>query len=217
MPASLARYEYYPTGAVKRVTLGNDGIAIDYTYHISGAVKTAVATNLANNSTLFSEALYYEDCGSSSCTPQYNGNISRMVQSLAHGNANYKEARDVMYAYDFMNRLTGVDDHEQDDFDEYFAYDAQGRITSQRRGTNAKNSWGGDYSYYTGTNKLEKVANGMGGTADKRDMSASGNFVYDSEGNLIEDKYLQGEAAKIHLCIFIAEPQRIALCASPSP
>lgn len=182
---------YYPTGAVKRVTLG-DAIALDYTYHISGAMKTAVATNLANNSTLFSETLYYEDCGSSGCTPQYNGNISRMVQSLAHGNTNYKEARDVMYAYDFMNRLTDVDDKEQDDFDEYFAYDAQGRITSQRRGANARNNWGGEYSYYAKTNKLEKVANGMGGSADKRSMGNSGNFVYDSEGNLIEDKYLQG-------------------------
>ena len=43
-----------------------------------------------------------------------------------------------------------------------------------------------------------------------------GLFLYDSEGNLIEDKYLQGEAAKMHLCFFIAEPQRIALCAIPS-
>ena len=190
-PSMLARYEYYPTGSVKRVTLG-DAIALDYTYHISGAMKTAVATNLANNSTLFSETLYYEDCGSSGCTPQYNGNISRMVQSLAHGNTNYKEARDVMYAYDFMNRLAGVDDQNQDEFDEYFAYDAQGRITSQRRGANARNNWGGEYSYYAKTNKLERVANGMGGSADKRYMGNSGNFVYDSEGNLIEDKYLQG-------------------------
>lgn len=46
-PSELAHYEYYPTGAVKRVTLGNS-IALDYTYHISGAVKTAVAKNLAD-------------------------------------------------------------------------------------------------------------------------------------------------------------------------
>ena len=68
------------------------------------------------------------------------------------------------------------------------AYDAQGRITSQRRGANARNNWGGEYSYYAKTNKLERVANGMGGSADKRSMGNSGNFVYDSEGNLIEDK-----------------------------
>lgn len=40
--------------------------------------------------------------------------------------------------------------------------------------------------------------------------------MYDSDGNLTEDKYLQGEAAKMRLCIFIAEPQHIALCAIPS-
>jgi hypothetical protein len=47
-------------------------------------------------------------------------------------------------------------------------------------------------------------------------MNVSGNFVYDTTGNLIVDKYLQGSAEKMHLCIFIAEPQRIALCAIPS-
>ena len=71
------------------------------------------------------------------------------------------------------------------------AYDAQGRITSQRRGSGrgGDSETGGEYSYYAKTNKLEKVANGMGGeSANNRNMSASGNFVYDSVGNLIEDK-----------------------------
>uniref|UniRef100_UPI0026321F19 hypothetical protein n=1 Tax=uncultured Fibrobacter sp. TaxID=261512 RepID=UPI0026321F19 len=38
------------------------------------------------------------------------------------------------------------------------------------------------------TNRLKSIANGMGGTADDRNMSYANNFVYDSEGNLIEDK-----------------------------
>lgn len=184
-PSMLARYEYYPTGAVKRVTLGNDAIAIDYTYHISGAVKTAVATNLADNSTLYSETLYYEDCGTAGCTPQYNGNISRMAHEMAVDGGSPRTSD---YVYDFMNRLTDVDDKEQDEFDEYFAYDAQGRITAQRRGANVNNKSGGEYVYYSGTNKLKSVANGMGGTtADKRDMSASDNFEYDAEGNMTKD------------------------------
>lgn len=42
---------------------------------------------------------------------------------------------------------------------------------------------GGEYSYYAKTNRLEKVADGMGGVfADKRKMDDAGNFVYDSEG-----------------------------------
>ena len=61
----------------------------------------------------------------------------------------------------------------------------------QRRGANAKSSVtsGGEYSYEGGTNKLKSVASGMGGTtADERNMSDTANFVYDSEGNLVEDK-----------------------------
>lgn len=126
----LAHYEYYPTGNVKRVTLGNS-VALDYTYHISGAVKTAVAKNLADNSTLYSETLYYEDCGTAGCKPQYNGNISRMAHVMAVDGGSPRTSD---YVYDFMNRLTDVDDNEQDEFDEYFKYDAQGRITVQRSG-----------------------------------------------------------------------------------
>ena len=188
----LAHYEYYPTGSVKTVTLGNS-LTISYTYHISGAVKTAAVISAKkdgpNPDTLYSEKLYYEDCGSSNCA-QYNGNISRMKQLLAHG-SNSGDRRDVTYLYDELNRLINVNDSKQDVFDEIFAYDAQGRITMQRRGANAKSSVtsGGEYSYEGGTNKLKSVASGMGGTtADERNMSDTANFVYDSEGNLVEDK-----------------------------
>ena len=92
------------------------------------------------------------------------------------------------YTYDFMNRLIFVEDLN-DEFDESFAYDMQGRITVQRRGSNAKNGWGGEYSYYKNSNKLEKVNQHIGNSsADKRNMNVSGNFVYDTTGNLIEDK-----------------------------
>ena len=92
------------------------------------------------------------------------------------------------YSYDELNRLTKVDDSKQDVFDEIFAYDAQGRITAQRRAGNVVNPTGGEYGYYDGKNRLKSVAGNMGGTADTRIMSAENNFVYDSEGNLTEDK-----------------------------
>src|SRR5574344_1596896 len=133
------------------------------------------------------ETLYYEDCGGAGCTPQYNGNVSRMAHELAHGNAGYGESRDVTYAYDLMNRLTKVDDADMDGFDETFAYDLQGRITAQRRGADAANASGGEYSYYAQSNKLEKVSAGMGGTADSRGMGADSNFVYDADGNMTYD------------------------------
>src|SRR5690554_2720341 len=213
----LAAYEYYPTGSVKSIKMGNT-ITLDYEYHISGAVKSAVAYVLDNATSgsnggssggvlnesttaassvpkvLYSEALYYEDCDSEGCTPQYNGNISRMVHHLAHGSPNYSESRDVAYAYDMLNRLTKVEDDVEDYFDEIFNYDAQGRIVQQRRGQNLlAMRYGGEYSYYTGSNQLEKVMGSMSidDSGNKRDMSADNNFLYDRDGNMIEDKSKQ--------------------------
>jgi len=111
-----------------------------------------------------------------------------MAHHLAHGNSNYGEFRDVRYTYDELNRLTKVNDTKQDVFDEIFAYDAQGRITAQRRAGNVVNPTGGEYSYYSGKNRLKSVADNMGGTADERNMSDTANFVYDSVGNLTYDK-----------------------------
>jgi len=111
-----------------------------------------------------------------------------MMHSLAHGNTNYSETRDVLYAYDLMNRLTSVNDAHMDSFDEVFAYDPQGRILSQRRGTNVANTAGGDYSYYAGKNRLASVSAGMSDSVDaERLMNADSNFVYDADGNMIYD------------------------------
>ena len=96
----------------------------------------------------------YEDCGGNGCTPQYNGNISRMTHELAHDNTDFTQYRDVAYAYDQLNRLTKTDDMVQDYFDEIFAYDPQGRMTAQRRDTSVIKNVGGEYSYYENTNKL---------------------------------------------------------------
>src|SRR5574344_1797857 len=133
------------------------------------------------------ETLYYEDCGSETCT-QYNGNVSRMAQELAHGNKYFGTFRNTDYAYDLMNRLTNVDDEKIDRFDEAFSYDAQGRITSQRRGANAANTAGGEYLYYAQSNKLKKVSAGMSDSVDaERLMNADSNFVYDADGNMTYD------------------------------
>jgi RHS repeat-associated protein len=204
----LAAYEYYPTGSVKSIKMGNT-ITLDYEYHISGAVKSAVAyvldgsVNSASSNTvdgansvpkvLYSETLYYEDCDSEGCTPQYNGNISRMVHHLAHINQFFSTERDVAYYYDELNRLTKVDDkNERDFYDEAFTYDAQGRITSQRRDGYINNATGGEYSYYAQSNRLEKVSAGMSNDVDfNRNMTSNENFIYDRDGNMIEDKSKQ--------------------------
>ena len=179
---------------MKSVLLGSN-ISIDYTYHISGAVASAVVKR-ADGSNLFNETLFYEDCGGDGCKPQYNGNISRMTHELVT-QSRIPQTRDSRYYYDFMNRLTKVDDADMM-FDEAIAYDDQGRITSLRRSAHAENATGGEYTYENRKNRLLNVAQGIGGgdfsflgDAYKdvdRDMSDPANFDYDSEGNLIEDK-----------------------------
>nr|WP_297342261.1 RHS repeat-associated core domain-containing protein [uncultured Fibrobacter sp.] len=116
------------------------------------------------------------------------GNISFMGHRLLHDNKNFVQIRNVAYTYDQLNRLIKTDDFEQGYFDESFAYDALGRIVAQRRDTSIAKNAGGEYAYHANTNRLKSIANGMGGTADDRNMSYANNFVYDSEGNLIEDK-----------------------------
>ena len=116
------------------------------------------------------------------------GNISFMGHRLLHDNKNFVQIRNVAYTYDQLNRLIKTDDFEQGYFDESFAYDALGRIVAQRRDTSIAKNAGGEYAYHANTNRLKSIANGMGGTADDRNMSDANNFVYDSEGNLIEDK-----------------------------
>lgn len=116
-----------------------------------------------------------------------NGNISRMAHLLAHGNAAYGESRSAIYFYDKLNRLIMLKDLVEYAFDEMFEYDAQGRIVSQRRAENIGNASGGEYAYESGSNRLKSVAAGMGGTAGSRDMSDADNFVYDQDGNLVED------------------------------
>lgn len=185
----LATYVYYPTGSVKTVNMGNS-LTLTYTYHISGAMKTATVKS-ASGGELYSETLHYEDCGGSDCDPQYNGNISYMAQRIVHGNRDFVQNRDVAYYYDQQNRLTKTDDLSQDYFDDIFEYDAQGRITAQRRAYRTDSAQGGKYAYYDSTNRLKSVAEGMGGTGDGRDMSAGDNFVYDHDGNLVEDKSKQ--------------------------
>ncbi|MCQ2103455.1 MAG: DUF4329 domain-containing protein [Fibrobacter sp.] len=187
----LASYEYYPLGTLKSVTLG-DNITVTYTYHISGAVKSATTSSKFQDKPLYKETLFYEDCGSTDCKPQYNGNVSQMTHYLAHNVNGVSNERNVTYIYDLLNRLEHVKDSEIPDMDEMFAYDAQGRIVQQLRGEKAgnadENSADGVYSYYENTNMLKSVAGDIDGSADKRDMSASENFVYDRDGNLIEDK-----------------------------
>lgn len=198
---ALATYEYYPLGTLKSITLGNN-ITVTYTYHISGALKSATAVSKSEGVEsgaipLYSETLYYEDCGSADCKAQYGGNISQMTHYLANQSNGGDGVRDVSYIYDAMNRLERVKNDDKNlNMDEFFAYDAQGRIVQQLRGSNASEpaskSDAGKYAYIENTNMLKSVSDGMGESADKRSMADGENFEYDRDGNLTADhsKYM---------------------------
>ena len=42
----------------------------------------------------------------------------------------------------------------------------------------------------------------IGESSSSRDMNSDNNFKYNSEGNLIEDKFLQGESSEKYICVF---------------
>ncbi|WP_407450217.1 RHS repeat domain-containing protein [Fibrobacter sp.] len=181
--------------------MGNN-ITVTYTYHISGALKSATAVSKSEGVEsgaipLYSETLYYEDCGSADCKAQYGGNISQMTHYLANQSNGGDGVRDVSYIYDAMNRLERVKNDDKNlNMDEFFAYDAQGRIVQQLRGSNASEpaskSDAGKYAYIENTNMLKSVSDGMGESADKRSMADGENFEYDRDGNLTVDhsKYM---------------------------
>ena len=180
----LAEYDYYPSGKARRVLLGGGAVELAFTYHIGGSLRSVIAKDVIQNKEIYAQDLFYEDCDVQGCVGQYSGNVSRMAQDMVAGSG-----RDTRYFYDLLNRLVSADDAVQDAFDETFGYDPQGRIVWQRRGGYTLNSAGGEYAYYAGNNQLSQVKKGVSVDVDSvRDMSSAYNFVYDDNGNLVEDK-----------------------------
>jgi RHS repeat-associated protein len=136
--------------------------------------------------------------------PLYNGNIGAISQHLSGlGNPllyNYK--------YDAMNRMREMQVYRGlntatntwnpvslDDFKESVKYDGNGNILTYNR--NGNNSLAGkplamdslSYAYRPGTNKLDFIRDGVleSNYSDDIDNQLSGNYDYDSIGNLVKD------------------------------
>lgn len=96
------------------------------------------------------------------------------------------------YIYDHFNRLLHADFSMQgnttsSDLDAAFRYNKDGAINSLARGARAndQSNWG-SYSYESGSHRLKSISKPVidGG----KDRSASDNYVYDENGNIVEDK-----------------------------
>ncbi|MFY0254662.1 hypothetical protein ACDQ55_11985 [Chitinophaga sp. 30R24] len=141
----------------------------------------------------------------STLKPLYNGNIGAMTVNLP------KAGEPLLYAYkyDVLNRLIGMNAHRGldqttntwtpisvDDFKEDITYDPNGNILTYNRHGN--NTWAHKsqlmdqltYHYQAGTNKLSWIHDevGAGEYDNDIDPQTSGNYQYDSIGNLIADR-----------------------------
>ncbi|SHJ72442.1 hypothetical protein, partial [Aquimarina spongiae] len=120
-----AAYEYYETGALKRLNLAQGLQGIDYVYNLNGALKSINHPNLnttsdpgGDNNDLFGMNIhYYNGDYSRTNTPnpitttpngieQYNGNIKALTWNTKNQNNGNPDT--YYYSYDKNNWLTGA-------------------------------------------------------------------------------------------------------------
>jgi RHS repeat-associated protein len=136
-------------------------------------------------------------------TDLFNGHITTQVSHIApKGGLQYEQMTGYTYKYDLLGRLkksnfnsyaTGQYTTSNDYLTEY-TYDANGNILTQKRNGYALAALSMDqltYTYYTGTNRLKKVADAVGTTSvytnDMENQTATSNYSYDASGNLTND------------------------------
>ncbi len=188
---SLARaiYEYWPTGQVKKLNLGEQSGGgyleqLNYTYNVRDWLK-----NINGND--YDQILYYSDPLNG--TPQYNGNISLISYFMSHligtheNNPSGSYAHRYTYSYDYLNRLTSAQFSYYVFPQSYWisannysvpqiSYDGMGNIERLIRNNETGSGIMYDYKYYDGSNKLKNL-----------DGSTAKNYEYDANGNLIRD------------------------------
>jgi RHS repeat-associated protein len=136
-------------------------------------------------------------------TDLFNGHITTQVSNIAPKGTGlqYEQMVGYAYKYDLLSRLKKSDFKtyaanqysSSTDYATAYTYDANGNILTQTRNGYAAVSLSMDqltYSYYSGTNRLKKVADAVGTTSYTSDMenqTATNNYVYDASGNLTSD------------------------------
>jgi len=195
-------YEYWPTGAVKTLKFGQEGSSqyaeeMEYTYNERDWLKTINTNDVLQNNNKFAMELYYNNPNGTTAIPQYNGNIS--VAEYCSGTPEFEpldpqtvNKHKYEFSYDPLYRLTGANffygnqgswsssNHYKV---ENITYDGIGNILTLTRKND--NGVGNSYNYFyeSGTNRLDWVDNNEhNGTEQIPD-----NYVYDSNGNVIED------------------------------
>jgi RHS repeat-associated protein len=152
----------------------------------------------------------------------YNGNIRGITQQL--GQLDQSQSVTYSYHYDQLNRLVKMRMHQSyfnslsdppdlgignplDEYAEDIAYDPNGNIQSYIRRGNATMQDMDDleYHYVAGTNRLDHVSDDPAFSSnylEDIDNQASGAYVYDRIGNMVEDNSVSGAQVKIEWTVY---------------
>ncbi|MEO9966197.1 MAG: DUF6443 domain-containing protein [Reichenbachiella sp.] len=187
-PVTIASYTYNELGALENKTLADGFEDIDYAYNIRGWITQMNNPNDSEDH-LFEIEFKYE-----TATNQiYNGNIGEVVWKSPYETT----LSSFDYTYDEMNRLKTADYNNtgtstRDYGLESINYDVNSNITSlKRKGDHddtANQSFDDLVYNYTGNQLMAVTDNAAMDTGFKDGNTSGDDFVYDDNGNLIEDK-----------------------------
>lgn len=187
----VGEYVYYPDGKVMYKDFGEEVTpgdplpqSIAFRYDPRGALEMQrqelrSGTCYLHGNSQFYQKLTYDDFG----------NISVNEYRIPDQPEN---KRFFNYTYDHFHRLTAADfgtdsNPGSSELDGLYEYDRDGALTSLYRGTLTQNPANAPvYSYLTGTHRLTGVDKPV--IAGGKDRSAADNYLYDANGNIIEDK-----------------------------
>jgi YD repeat-containing protein len=190
------QYLYWPDGKVRFKNFGTKKSMTDkqlmqsiaYQYDATSRLQKQrheafdAATGSYFGTGTYEQALVYNE----------HGNITAQDYLLS-GATNPN--RRLWYLYDQFNRLTqahyySLEGGDGDKLSGSFQYSPDGAITRLAQGPLAAQSEGqwGEYEYLSGSHRLSRIKNRVldGG----KDRSAVNNYVFDQNGNIIEDKGL---------------------------
>ncbi|MDB5051606.1 MAG: hypothetical protein JWO30_4677 [Fibrobacteres bacterium] len=195
---------------------GDSAVEVSYAYQPQGGVKIVQSRGKYGGTyrTMFEQDLGYEQKAYNASgvpallQPKFDGTITQQVYKYTSDMNALKPVRAVNYGYDGLGRMgvakaylntnaTPLDGGENiiggsltmaaaDSLSSAFDYDLNGRIKGQRSaGVSSADS--AKYTYLTSSYRLDKVT-GKLSAGSARNLSASGNFVYDNNGAMLNDK-----------------------------
>ncbi len=184
-PVTLASNSYDPLGRLQTKTLGGVD-ATSYAYNVRSWV-----TGISGNR--FTENLYYNQntTNLANFTASYNGNIAGMLWSVPAEGLGYNRA--YTFSYDGLNRLTSGNytGGTAGAYNETFAYDKMGNITTLNRNEN-ESGLNQLTLNYTGNQLLTaydalSVTKLYGSEAFDNKANLSTEYLYDTNGSMTYD------------------------------